>query len=42
MNVLLTCAGRRNYLVHYFREALAGRGQVYAADAKVDHVRTIW
>lgn len=33
MNVLLTCAGRRNYLVHYFREALAGRGQVYAADA---------
>lgn len=36
MNVLLTCAGRRNYLVHYFREALAGRGKVLAADASAD------
>jgi carbamoyl-phosphate synthase large subunit len=36
MNVLLTCAGRRNYLVHYFREALAGRGQVFAADCSGD------
>lgn len=33
MNVLLTCAGRRNYLVGYFRSALAGRGSVLAADA---------
>lgn len=33
MNVLLTCAGRRNYLVKYFREALQGAGKVYAADA---------
>jgi carbamoyl-phosphate synthase large subunit len=33
MNVLLTCAGRRNYLVKFFQEALAGRGQVFAADA---------
>lgn len=33
MNVLLTCAGRRNYLVRYFREALQGRGRVLAADA---------
>ena len=33
MNVLLTCAGRRNYLVTYFRSALAGRGEVIAADA---------
>lgn len=32
-NVLLSCAGRRNYLVQYFRAALAGRGQVFAADA---------
>lgn len=32
-NVLLTCAGRRNYLVGYFREALAGRGRVLVADA---------
>lgn len=31
-NVLLTCAGRRNYLVQYFREALAGAGLVLAAD----------
>lgn len=33
INVLLTCAGRRNYLVNYFREALAGRGLICAADA---------
>jgi carbamoyl-phosphate synthase large subunit len=32
INVLLTCAGRRNYLVGYFREALAGRGEILAAD----------
>ncbi|MBN2428721.1 MAG: ATP-grasp domain-containing protein [Deltaproteobacteria bacterium] len=31
-NVLLTCAGRRNYLVEYFRKALAGRGEIFAAD----------
>lgn len=35
-NVLLTCAGRRNYLVEYFREALQGRGLVMAADASMD------
>jgi carbamoyl-phosphate synthase large subunit len=33
MNVLLTCAGRRNYLVQYFREALSGSGSILAADA---------
>jgi carbamoyl-phosphate synthase large subunit len=33
MNVLLTCAGRRNYLVEFFQQALGGRGQVLAADA---------
>jgi carbamoyl-phosphate synthase large subunit len=33
MNVLLTCAGRRNYLLEYFREALKGEGLVLAADA---------
>ena len=33
MNVLLTCVGRRNYMVEYFREALNGRGQVYAANS---------
>lgn len=33
MNVLLTCAGRRNYLVQFFQGALAGRGQVIACDS---------
>ncbi len=32
MNVLITAAGRRNYLVRYFKYALAGRGRVLAAD----------
>jgi len=36
MNVLLTCAGRRRYLVQYFREALAGRGAIYAADCNAE------
>jgi carbamoyl-phosphate synthase large subunit len=36
MNVLFTCAGRRNYLLQYFRDALAGRGKVCAADANPD------
>ena len=32
MNILFTCAGRRNYLLRYFREALNGHGKIYAAD----------
>ncbi|PLX82008.1 MAG: ATP-dependent carboxylate-amine ligase [Desulfuromonas sp.] len=32
-NILLTCAGRRNYLVHYFRQALGGQGEVVAVDS---------
>ncbi len=32
MNVLITSAGRRNYLVSFFREALRGRGRILAAD----------
>jgi carbamoyl-phosphate synthase large subunit len=36
MNVMLTCAGRRDYLVRSFQEALRGRGQVFAADACAD------
>jgi carbamoyl-phosphate synthase large subunit len=32
MNVLLTSAGRRNYLVRYFVEALKGRGTVVVTD----------
>lgn len=33
INILLTCAGRRNYLIEYFRQALVGRGQIFACDA---------
>lgn len=32
MNILFTCAGRRNYLLQYFKEALNGEGKVIAAD----------
>lgn len=32
-NVLLTCAGRRNYLAGWFQAALAGAGEVLVADA---------
>lgn len=35
MNVLLTPIGRRGYLARWFREALAGRGQVITADASM-------
>jgi len=33
VNVLLTCAGRRNYLIQYFKDALEGEGRVFAVDA---------
>jgi carbamoyl-phosphate synthase large subunit len=36
MNVLLTCSGRRNYMIEYFRAALHGRGLVCAADSSGD------
>lgn len=32
MNILFTCAGRRNYLLKYFNEALGTAGNVFAAD----------
>ena len=32
MNILFTCAGRRNYLLRYFREELQSKGKIYAAD----------
>jgi len=32
MNILLTCAGRRNYLVGYFKQALIDKGLVFTAD----------
>ena len=34
-NILFTCAGRRNYLINYFKETLKGRGKVFAADMSV-------
>lgn len=34
-NIVFTCAGRRNYLINYFKEALGGRGQVFATDQSV-------
>ncbi len=30
---MLTCAGRRNYLVRFFQDALGGRGQMMACDS---------
>lgn len=33
MNILLTSAGRRTYLVEYFKHALRGRGKVYASNS---------
>jgi carbamoyl-phosphate synthase large subunit len=36
MNVMLTCAGRRNYLVQFFREALGNGGKVFAGDATLE------
>lgn len=32
INILFTCAGRRNYLINYFKDALQGNGLVLAAD----------
>jgi carbamoyl-phosphate synthase large subunit len=36
MNILFTCAGRRNYLIAYFREALGSRGRLLAGDCSAD------
>lgn len=32
INILFTCAGRRNYLINYFKAAIKGQGQVIASD----------
>lgn len=37
MNILLTSAGRRTYLVQYFKEALNGSGKVYASNSILTH-----
>ncbi len=36
MNILFTSVGRRGYLLEYFRNALAGKGQVHAANSSPD------
>ncbi len=36
MNILLTCIGRRNYLIGYFKQALGTSGHVFGADASLD------
>ena len=33
MNILLTSAGRRGYLVEYFKKALDGRGEVHVGNS---------
>lgn len=33
MNILLTSAGRRTYMVEYFKQALCGKGKVYASNS---------
>ncbi len=35
MNILFTSAGRRNYLINYFKEAQKGNGKVFAADMQI-------
>ncbi len=33
MNILVTSAGRRGYIIEYFKEALCGKGKVYAGNS---------
>src|SRR5690606_5184387 len=35
MNILFTCAGRRNYLINYFKEDLKGEGKEFATDMQL-------
>ncbi|RDY57577.1 ATP-grasp domain-containing protein [Flagellimonas nanhaiensis] len=35
MNILFTCAGRRNYLINYFKQALNSNGKVIAVDMQL-------
>jgi len=35
MNILFTCAGRRNYLIAYFRQVLGHNGRIIAADVQI-------
>lgn len=40
MNILLTSAGRRTYLVNYFKKALHGKGLVYASNSIMTYTLT--
>ena len=33
VNILFTSAGRRTYIIHYFQQALKGRGKVFASNS---------
>lgn len=35
MNILFTCAGRRTYLLKYFKEQLNGHGSIFGADMQL-------
>ena len=37
VNILLTSAGRRTYMVQYFKQVLVGRGKVYAGNSEYTH-----
>jgi carbamoyl-phosphate synthase large subunit len=36
MNVMLTCAGRRSYLVEIFKEAVGDRSRLFACDSSAE------
>ncbi len=36
MNILFTCAGRRNYLVNYFKEVVGKNDKIFAADMQLN------
>jgi len=36
LNILFTCAGRRNYLINYFKQSLKGAGRILAADVQIN------
>ena len=40
MNILLTSAGRRTYMVYYFRDALQGIGKIYASNSVLTYTLT--
>ncbi len=40
LNILLTSAGRRTYLVHYFKDALKGKGMVHASNSIMTYTLT--